>query len=336
MAVNASGVPLFASVEDIDDLLITTMEEYDKEVTDELTVNHPLYKYYEVNGLIEKKGSIGPFVAVKLMDKENSTVKDFTHYDDVDNTPQEGLNEAKFAYGHTIGVQMYSREELVKNAGSGQILDLVEVMKEQLLASMANHFGSKIMGTQDADGRSVMGFGRIMAYDQACGAIDPTAAGFGYWNPQRGLKVGGAQYALATEMRAGMRRLVRLCTYNGEMPRLWLMGEDLYDATCSYFEDKLRITIGELRSSAKEKALDNFEMFTDPRGNTYIYSQDLAAKTGWLINTNRTRIRVHSGTNFSFEPWQMMEKKVAKKRNCLLYACVYTRRRNANGYIEFT
>jgi hypothetical protein len=31
-----------------------------------------------------------------------------------------------------------------------------------------------------------------------------------------------------------------------------------------------------------------------------------------------------------------MEKKVAKKRNCLLYACVYTRRRNANGYIEFT
>lgn len=329
--LNASGVPLFAGVEAVDDLLITTLDELDKEIVDVLTVNHPLFYLYKENNWIEYKDTIGPYVPVRLMDKPNSTVKDFTAYDDVDNTPQEALTEARFAYGHTVGTQMYHREELVKNQHN--IIDLVDTMQEQLTVSMTNHFGSKIMGTQDADGRSVMGFGRIMAYDQSCGGITPTNPGFAYWNPQRGLKPAGTQYALATEHRAGMRRLVRLCTYNRETPKVWLMGEDLYDATQAYLETFVRMDPDMPRT--KQQSWEDFEMFKY-NGRVYIYDQTLEAKTGWLINPKRTPIRIHSGTNFTFEPWQMMESKVAKKRNCLLYASVYTKRRNANGYITFT
>jgi hypothetical protein len=333
MSVNSTGVPLFAGVEDIDDMFITTMEEMDKEVGDEISIPHPAWVYLKENNLIEYRDSIGTHVPVKLMDKENSTVKDFSHYDDVDNTPQDVLSEAKFAYGHIVGTQMYSREELVKNSGPEQLIDLVEQKQEQLEISMQNHFGTRLMGSQDADGRSFMGLGRVMAYDQSCGGITPTTTGFGYWNPQRGLKSGGGSYALATEFRVGFRRLVRLCTYKKNTPDVFICGEDLYDEFQAYAEGKLQLRLDELKS---QKGWGDFNMFP-LNGQTIIYDEAMSAKTGWLFNFKKyVKVRIHSGTNFQFEPWQMMNTKVAKKRDCLTYASIYVKRRNANGYITYT
>lgn len=333
MSVNSSGVPLFAGIEDTEDMFLTTMEEMDNEVGDEISIAHPLYRYLQDNNLIEYRSHIGTHVPVKILDKPNSTVKSFSHYDDVDNTPQDALSEAKFAYGHIVGTQMYSREEITKNAGAEQLIDLVATKTTQLEESMENHFADLIMGTQDADGRNMMGMGRIMAFDQTCGGIDPTADGYAYWNPQRGLKEGGGSYALATEMRDGMRRLTRLTTYRKNTPDVLVCGEDLFNEHQKYAEDKLQLRLDDMKD---QRGWGDFNMFP-MNGKTIIYDEDMDAKTGWLMNFKKhTKLRVHTGTNFVFENWQMMEGKVAKKRNQLLYASLYTRRRNANGFIQFT
>ena len=165
MSVNNTGVPLFAGIEDLDDMFIATMEEMDKDYSDEITIPHPVWKYLKDNKLIEYRDSIGTHVPWKIVDKPNSTVRSFTHYDDVDNTPQDALTELKFAYGHIVGTQMYSREELVKNSGKEQLTDLVSLKAEQLEISHANHFGAMLMGSQDANGRDFMGLGRVMTYN---------------------------------------------------------------------------------------------------------------------------------------------------------------------------
>lgn len=333
MSVNSSGIPLFAGVEDTEDMFLTTMEEMDKELGDEISIAHPLYRYLKDSNLIEYRSSIGTHVPVKILDKPNSTVKSFSHYDDVDNTPQDALSEAKFAYGHIVGTQMYSREEITKNSGSEQLIDLVQTKTTQLEESMENHFADLIMGSQDSNGRDIMGLGRIMAFNQPCGGIDPTKDGYGYWNPQQGLKAGGAQFALATEMRLGMRRLNRITTYRKNKPDVFVCGEDLYDAHQEYAEAKLQLSLNELKD---QRGWGDFNMF-QINGQTIIYDEAMPAKTGWLMNFKKhTKLRIHSGTNFVFENWQMMNNKIAKKRDQLLYASLYTRRRNANGYIEFT
>lgn len=333
MAVSSTGVPLFAGVEDLDDMFITTMEEMDKEYSDEITIPHPVWKYLKDNNLIEYRDSIGTHVPVKVLDKPNSTVRTFTHYDDVDNTPTDALSEAKFAYGHLVGTQMYSREELVKNAGREQLIDLVDTKAKQLEISMSNTFGALLMGTQDANGRDFLGLGRVMTYNASVGGIDPTVAGFGYWNPQQGLKVGGGTYALATEFREGFRRLERLSTYRGYRPTVFICGEDLYSEFQSWAESKLQLRIDDLKD---QKGWGDFEMFPN-NGRTIIYDADMGAKTGWLIDfKDAVKLRIHRGTNFTFEPWQMMEGKVAKKRNCLTYASLYVKRRNNCGVITYT
>lgn len=332
MSVSSTNVPLFAGVEDIEDMFIATMEEMDKEVVNLIDINDPVYQYLKRNNLIEYRDSIGTHVPVKLMARENSTVKDFTHYDDVDNTPQDALDEAKFAYGHIVGTQMYSREELVTNSGPEQLIDLVETKQDQLQTTMTNHFSKRIKGAQEADGRMAMGLGRIVTYDATCGGINPTTPGFGYWNPQRMLKPAGTQYALATEFREGLRRLQRLCSYQGEVPTVAICGEDVYDAAQAWAEGKLQMTLKDIKESS---GWGDHEMFT-VNGKTFIYDAEKTAKEINLFNFKRCKVRIHRGTNFIFEPWQMMEGKVAKKRNCLVYYAVYCTRRNVNGYGLFT
>lgn len=333
MSVNSTGVPLFAGIEDLDDMFISTMEEMDKDYSEEISIPHPLWRYLKDNNLIEYRDSIGTHVPWKIVDKPNSTVRSFSHYDDVDNTPADALSEAKFAYGHIVGTQMYSREELTKNSGKEQLLDLVSLKAEQLEISMANHFGATLMGSQDANGRDFMGLGRVMTFNAACGTIDPTAPGYGYWNPQQGLKSGGGQYALATEFREGFRRLERLTTYRGRRPTVFVCGEDLYDEFQAWAESKLQLRIDDLKS---QKGWGDFEMFPY-NGRTIVYDADMPAKTGWLIDFKESvKLRIHRGTNFTFEPWQMMTNKVAKKRDCLTYAALYVKYRNSNGSITYT
>lgn len=332
MAVSSTGVPLFAGVEDVDDMFISTMDELDRDVVNLIDIKDPVWAYLKKRNLIDYRDNIGNYVPVRLMDKPNSTVKDFSHYDVTDNTPQDALNEAKFAYGHIVGTQMYSREELTKNSGREQLIDLVETKQDQLQTSMTNHFATRLMGTQDADGKQFMGLGRVMAYDATCGGIDPTSPGFGYWNPQRGLKSGGGSYSLATELRAGLRRLSRLCTYLAEKPDVMIAGEDVYDAMQAWAESTLRMTLSDIKTPA---GWGDHEMF-DLNGRTVIYQPSMSAKTAWLVNFNRVKVRIHRGTNFVFEPWQMMTDRVAKKRDCLVYAAVYCQRRNVNGVITFT
>src|SRR3990167_7400187 len=44
LSVNSTGIPLFAGVEDLDDMFMATMEELDKEVMDEVSIAHPFWE----------------------------------------------------------------------------------------------------------------------------------------------------------------------------------------------------------------------------------------------------------------------------------------------------
>lgn len=333
--LSASGVPLFSGIEDTDDLLIMTMEEREKELQDEISIYHPVYQYLKKKNMIEYRDSIGAYVPVKLMDKENKTVQWVTGYDDAINTPSQVASEARFAYAHLTGVQMYNREEVTKNSGPEGIVDLVDSLEEQLQTSLNNEFGDAIMGTQDADGRKIMGLGRIMTVDASCGGIDPTTQGYSYWNPTVTYKTGSTKFALATEFLNGLRKGMRDGTKaaNGVSPDVWIAGEDVYDSLQAHYMDKLQITLSELMSGD----WDDFEMFS-VHGRTVIYEPSMNAKDVWMMNFKKdVKLRIHSGTNFTFTPWQMMEGKVqAKKRNNLTYAALYCKKRKSNVLLSFS
>lgn len=353
MSLNSSGVPLFAGVEPLDDMFMATMEEMDKEISDELTVSHPIWEYLQRNSLIEYRDSIGLYVPVHLRTKKNPTVQWTTGYQDAISQPSELLEEAKFAYGHLTGRQLYNREELIKNSGPEQLIDLVEGKADQLLADVNDEFATTIIGTQDSDGKKPLGLGRIMDPALAVGNINPATPGFEFWKPFKCEKSAGVNFALATEFRDGMRKLYRNMHISGGGKKLGdnpkdgkgaavskggggvlLCGEDLYNEHQKFAETALRLTIADIKA---QQAWGDFEMF-DYNGTTIVLETAIGAKVGWYVNFKRgVRVRIHSGTNFTWTPWRFLDNKVeVKYRDNLTYCAVYVKSRRANGVITFT
>lgn len=352
LIVSSSGIPLFAGVEELDDMFMATMEEMDKEIQDEISVSHPIWEYLQRNNLIEYVDNIATHVHVSLRTKKNPTVKWHTGYDDADSTPAQLLDEAKFAYGHLTARQMYNREELIKNSGPQQLIDLVEGKEDQTIADLNEEFADTIIGTQDADGRKPLGIGRIMDPAAAVGGIDPTAPGKEFWKPFKCEKSAGVNFALATEFNEGMRKLYRKIHISGggkvlgDNPKdgkgvalarntgfVLVCGEDMYDKMQAKAEAALRISIADLKN---QQSWGSYEMF-DYNGTTIVYDPSLGAKVGWLVNFKRgVRVRIHKGTNFLWTPWEMNPGKVGvKQRDNLTYVAVYARSRRANGVITF-
>ncbi len=352
LSVNSTGIPLFAGVEDMDDMFMATMEELDMEIVDERTISHPVWEYLQRNGLIEYVEEIGTHVHGYLRRFKNGTVKWVSGYDDADNTPAQILGETKTAYGHLAATQMYNREELIKNSGKQQMIDLVESKQLQLLEDMDTEAAETIIGTQDADGRKPLGIGRIMDPTAACCGINPATPGFEFWKPYKVEKSAGVNFALATEFRDGIRQMYREVHAAGGGRVLGaskkdkgakltsgsgyvlICGADLYNEHQKYAETALRLTIADLKS---QQGWGDFNMF-DYNGVTIIYEPALGAKVGWFINFKTgIRVRVHRGTNFKFDDWQMMTAKVqTKKRNCLLYIATYAKSRRANAVVTFS
>ena len=332
MALDIRSVPLFAGVEDKERLLIYTLDELQKETVDNVTVNQPLYFLYKKKGWLDIRDTIGLYAPVNIEKDANTTVKAYMTFDDADYTPQDPFAQAQFAYGHIAGTQVYSREELVKTENS--VEDLVEKLGDNLSHTMTNVYGGMIMGSQTADGRSFEGLGNIMTYNAVSGGLDPTNPKYAFWNPQRMLKTGGSQYSLATELRAGLRQLARLCSYNNLYPDIFMMGSDVFDAQMAFMEGAVRITLDQLQND--KGGWENFEMY-EHRGSVYLYDKSLAAKQVWAINHKFLSIRIHKGTNFIFDQWAPIPGKIsAKARNCLLISNVICRRRDAQGTGTFT
>jgi hypothetical protein len=344
MAVNSTGVPLFAGIEDLDDMFISTMEEMDKEISAELVVAHPFWEYIQRHNLVEMRDEIGTHVPVRRNKTRNPTVQWITGYDDANSTPASLLDEAKFGYGHLTARQLYNREELVKNSGAGQMIDLVEGKADQAFSDMNEEFANTIMGTQDADGRRPVGLGRLMDEAALVGNVDPAADPT--WKPNRIYKTGTTNFTLATEFRDGIRKLYRAQYVSaggatlgakaggGMRRRLFVCGEDLYNEHQKWAETTLKMSLDDIKGSS---GWGDYEMF-DFMGKTILYETMLPAKEGWFLDMERgVRVRIHTGTNFKWTPWALLPQKVeAKYRDLLTYVCVYSKSRRANARIVYT
>jgi len=340
MATASGGVTLFPGVESTEEFFLATMEEYDKEMGVESFIDIQNETWMALNSLggIETRASTGAYKKIPMRVRENDTVKSFSGYDDLNNTPQESLEEGRAQWGQIVGVQMYNDEEMRKNSGKEQIIDLVEEKYSTLQESMTNYVATDLMGSQAADGRKFDGLGRIVTQDVSLHGIDPTDAtkpwAASYWNPVRTYKTGTTAFALSTEFETGRRKFfreLRRWKKNGRL--LLICGADVFDAFQAWAEDKIRMTYTEVKNSDKWGDAEMIKMY----GNrSIVYDDTLPAKEMWGINLDTTKVRVLSGANFQPTPWQMMEGKLAKKRNVIHYMMVYTRNRRANGKIVFS
>ena len=335
-------IPLFAGTENAEAIFLRAMEKMAAQNL--LAIKNPLWQWLKTTNRIKYTDDLDVYRSVPLLTQANSTVQWYTGYDDALNVPQDSTHEAKFMWGNLAGTQLYNREEILKTGGSeGKLGQLVEDKTTALETTMTNLLAAALMGSQDADGRTMMGLGRVMTVDATCGGIDPTQPGFAYWNPQQMLKASSGTYALATELMPGLRRLKLLCAVDGaDVGDCFVCGADVFEALQAYYDAKVMYQPGQgdkRHDPTDPSGEDNMKglWFTVSTGDTYIYEPSLAAKAVYLLNWRHLDFEIHSGTNFAYSPWESLASKVAaKKRNCLLSTRFTCQKRNYQGVGLFT
>ncbi|MEJ1355736.1 MAG: phage major capsid protein [Candidatus Sedimenticola sp. (ex Thyasira tokunagai)] len=333
MSTDATGVTLTHS-DNTFDMFIATMAEMPEVGANAIEGYIPLFDYLTRKNLIKMKGSIGPYIPVVIMDKENPTIRWISGYDDANSTPADVLSEGKAQYGHLTGRIVTNREEQVKNASPQQLIDLVEKKHDQLKIGLRKELNAGIMSSDEADGRKITGLGRIMDPTATLHGLAP--AKYDYWKPTQAFKTGTTKFSLATERGAGLRKLFRKQTTvaAGTAPDVVLMGEDLWDAHMNFVESKMQVSVGEVDKVSPSMMGD---VMIEVNGRTFIYSEEIGAKEAWSLNfRDALELRAHKGTWFHQTPWKDITSKVQTiAQDNLTYLSLFCKNRRALGKIEF-
>jgi hypothetical protein len=94
----------------------------------------------------------GTVIRRPLMFAFNDTVGTYSGYDLIDVTPQEGLGWAEFPWAQHAGSVTISGEEVKKNSGSAQLINLLQAKMDQLKLSIADDLNAMLYGSGNGNG----------------------------------------------------------------------------------------------------------------------------------------------------------------------------------------
>jgi len=276
----------------ISQIATTTLDNYRKEITDNVIGNHPLLVKMKENGNIIKESG-GKSFQEKISYAENGTVQWQGEYDTYNTTPQDVLSSAEFSQKILTGTMTMSDLENLQNAGPERIASLMEAKKKVLESSLKNEMGSAIYA--DGTGSSsqeIGGLQLLIADDPTTGTVgNINRANYSFWRNQLYSFAAESVTPSSSEIQSAMNTLYRRCQSQvGELPDL-LSADDTY---FGYYEDSLQTN--QRFSSEKTAALgfDNLKY----KSSTIIYDPQCPAAHIYFINTKHVFLK-HLGDFFA-------------------------------------
>lgn len=160
-------------------LTATTLDNARKKMVDEIFQNHVFFHKLEEKGLITEEDG-GNKIVVPLMYDTNSTVKSYSHLDELDLTYQEGITAAEFNWKEMAGTVVISDRDTDINSGKTQIFNLLEAKLKQLkLSFMQTLVGWLYSDGTGNGGKDFTGLAAAVSTSGTYAGISKTA--YAYW-----------------------------------------------------------------------------------------------------------------------------------------------------------
>ena len=172
-----------------DTLLSTTLNKYQKRLTDNIFNARPLTKWLTDKSRMRMDDG-GVKIIEPILYSGNSTVASYSGYDTIALTAQTGVTAAEFAWKQLAGSVAISGIEEAQNNGDSRILNLLETKIMQLEESLQDKLTTMLYA--DGTGNSNKDWGGLASYVASTGVvgnIDPTTDT--YWKSTQ-TAVGGA------------------------------------------------------------------------------------------------------------------------------------------------
>lgn len=217
-----------------DDIFTTTIESRSRKLADNVTKNNALLDRLNKKGKI-KPISGGSKILEELEYGEGDMVW-YSGYDTITYTPKQLFTSAEYAMKLCAVPVAISGEDMLKNSGKEQMIDLFQKRIENAEKTMANQMSKALYGNgSENSGKSIGGLQLLVADDSSTGTvgnINRATGGNEFWRNQAKTS---AAVLTADTIRAEMDALYLKCSRGTDKPDLIVADDTMY----SLFEQSL-------------------------------------------------------------------------------------------------
>lgn len=161
------------------DIQSTTIENFRPMFYDQVTDAIPMIKMLKDRGSVMLDG--GDQIVEKLMYRHSDAIKSYSGYDPMPLIPQDVMTVAKYDWSDYSGSWGYSKDEINRNRGKAQMLNLAKSRLKQLRLSFASTINEALYGDGTGnEGKDMLGLAALVA-DTATNTVGGVGRGTHAW-----------------------------------------------------------------------------------------------------------------------------------------------------------
>jgi len=271
----------------ISEILTTTLNNYKKEVIDNIENFHPLFiRLKEKGNVIKESGGVA--FRENLTYASNGTVQFQGEFDTFDTTIQDVITAADFEQKIITGTISMSGKEMKQNSGKERIVNLMEEKVKNLESSIKNILGSAIYSDGTGTGGQEIGGLQLLVADDptsgTVGGIDRSSTeGAFFRNKIYDFSVDSVTKD-ATTIRKAMNILYRRCQAQAGKQIDLITADDI---NFGFYEDSLQ-TIQRVASSKLADA--GFDVLQYKGADVY-YDPECPANHMYFLNSEHIKLK---------------------------------------------
>ncbi|MDD4519892.1 MAG: phage major capsid protein [Alphaproteobacteria bacterium] len=277
------------------DIFTTTLESRTGKLADNVSDSNAL-----LSRLREKKNIRPISGGSKIVEELEYGEGDLCWYNGFDSiayTPKQLFTAAEYSLKLCAVPVAISGEDMLKNSGREQIIDLFEKRIENAMKTMKNKMSSALYGDgTENGGKTIGGLALLVANDPTVGTvggIDRATAGNEYWRNQTKILAEGEASLTKETIRPAMEEMFYACSRGVEQPDLIVADDAMYSLFEQSLEAYQRFTDSKVADAGfKSLKFKGADVILDggQGGNC-------PQNTMYFLNTNYLYLRPHKDRN---------------------------------------
>jgi hypothetical protein len=297
------------------ELVTTTLRNHPTEVADNVSAHNALYRYLKDKGQIELLD--GGYEIVRPLDwASNSTYQRFAGYDTLNVNSSNVLTAAKYDWVQAAVHVVASGDELRKNSGKEQLINLMKARVKNAMRTAANNMSIDLFSS-GALSNQMGGLGAIITSDGTGTVGGINSATYTFWANQYREMTGTSTWSKST-IKGDMNAIYLTCVRGNDAPNLIISTNDFYAAYWESLQDLARYNDP---AGSGSKATAGYTALKYVNADVVYDSNSNFTATGekmYFLNLDYLTLCVHRQAN-----WSQLDDKIPVNQDAVLIPIIF-------------
>jgi hypothetical protein len=296
------------------ELVTTTLRNHPTEVADNVSQHNALYRYLKDKNQIELLD--GGYEIVRPLDwQNNATYQRFSGFDTLNVQSSNVLTAAKYDWVQAAVHVTASGDELRKNSGKEQLINLMKSRVKNAMRTAANNMSIDLFSS-GALTNQMGGLAAIITSDGSGTVGGINSATYTFWANQYREVTGSNAWTKST-IKGDMNALYLSCVRGADAPNLIISTNDFYAAYWESLQDLARYN----DPNSKTTATAGYPTVKYVNADVVFDSNSNFTATGekmYMLNLDYLQLCVHRAAN-----WTQMDEKMSVNQDAVVIPIIF-------------